>query len=69
MAVQLVRRRPARVELPSAAEGAQATAATLENGRYTQIVADLRDGAGLCDARIADEIAAWSGGGYAGLCP
>lgn len=53
---------------PDAAEGAQATAATLQNGRYTLIVADLRAGGGLCDSRLASEFAAWSGQGYSGLC-
>ena len=53
---------------PDATEGARATAATLGNGRYGLIVADLRAGGGLCDSRLASEFSAWSGYGYSGLC-
>jgi hypothetical protein len=53
---------------PDASEGAQATAVTLVNGHYALIVADLRDGTGLCDSRLAAEFATWSGSGYSGLC-
>lgn len=53
----------------SASQGAQATAATLANGRYPLIVAALRSGAGLCgDPSLAGEFLTWSGGGYSGVC-
>lgn len=53
----------------SASQGAQATAATLADGNYPRIVADLRSGRGLCsDPSIAGELSTWSGGGYTGVC-
>jgi hypothetical protein len=54
---------------PTAAEGAHATALTLANGYYPQIVAALRSGAGLCGNRsIAGELLTWSGNGYSEVC-
>ena len=54
---------------PNAAEGAQATAQTLANGWYPQILAALRAGAGLCgNPNLAAEFDTWSGGGYQGVC-
>jgi len=54
---------------PSAAEGARATALTLEDGYYPDIVAALRSGGGLCgDSSLAGEFLTWSGGGYQGVC-
>ena len=53
----------------SAAQGAQATAATLAGGRYPRIVAALKSGRGLCgDSSLAAEFLTWSGGGYSGVC-
>jgi len=55
---------------PTASEGAQATALTLEGGNwYPQIVAALRSGAGLCgNQAITDELLTWSGNGYGEVC-
>lgn len=54
---------------PNAAEGAQATALTLEDGYYPQIVAALRSGAGMCgNASLAGELLTWSGNGYSEVC-
>jgi hypothetical protein len=53
----------------SATQGAQATAATLADGRYPRIVAALKSGRGLCgDSSLAAEFLTWSGGGYSGVC-
>lgn len=52
---------------PSAAEGAEATARTLERG-YPAIVAALRSGGGLCGRSLAGEFLTWSGNGYSGVC-
>jgi hypothetical protein len=52
---------------PTAAEGAQATALTIENGRYPMILAALRSGAGICGSRFAGEVFLWSGG-YRKVC-
>lgn len=53
----------------SATQGAQATAATLADGRYPGIVAALRSGRGLCgDPSLAGEFLTWSGGGYSAVC-
>lgn len=53
---------------PTAIEGADATAVTLEEG-YPQITAALRSGAGLCgDPNIAGELLTWSGNGYGEVC-
>jgi hypothetical protein len=54
---------------PTASEGAQATAAALEDGYYPGIVAALRSGAGLCGRTdLAGEFLTWSGNGYSGVC-
>ena len=53
----------------SASQGAEATAATLANGRYPLIVAALRSGNGLCgNPSLAGEFLTWSGGGYSEVC-
>jgi hypothetical protein len=49
---------------PTVADGVAATAAYLERGNYTDILADLRAGAGLSDPNLASEIGLYSGGGY-----
>lgn len=51
---------------PTAAEGAQATAATL--GGYPAITAALRSGSGVCGTGFAAEFSRWSGGGYQEVC-
>jgi hypothetical protein len=54
---------------PTAAEGAEADALTLENGSYPLIVAALRAGTGLCgDPNLDAEFLTWSGNGYSGVC-
>lgn len=54
---------------PDATVGAQATAATLDDGYYPGIVAALRSGRGLCgDTSLAGEFLTWSGGGYSAVC-
>jgi hypothetical protein len=54
---------------PDAAEGAAATAATIANGNYPYIVADLAGGTGLCgDTATAAEFLTWSGNGYSAVC-
>jgi cell wall-associated NlpC family hydrolase len=53
---------------PNAAEGAQATAATLNDGWYPAIVAALRSGSGICGGGFASELSTWSGGGYTEVC-
>lgn len=53
---------------PTASEGAQATAVTLEDG-YPLIVAALRAGTGLCgNPNLDAEFLTWSGDGYSGVC-
>jgi len=54
-------------DYPTAAEGAQATALTLEGG-YPLIVAALRSGAGICGVGFASELGSWSGDGYSEVC-
>jgi hypothetical protein len=50
---------------PTAADGVQAIAQYLNRGNYTQILADLKAGAGLmADSSLASEISLYSGGGY-----
>ena len=50
---------------PTAADGIEATAQYLNRGNYTQILADLKAGAGLMsDSSLASEISLYSGGGY-----
>lgn len=54
---------------PDATTGAKATAATLVNGHYPGIVADLKSGRGLCgDSSLAGEFFTWSGNGYSSVC-
>jgi hypothetical protein len=54
---------------PTAAEGAEETARTLDDGRYPLIVAALDSGRGLCgDPALAGEFLTWSGGGYSSVC-
>jgi hypothetical protein len=53
---------------PTAADGVQAIAQYLNRGNYTQILADLKAGAGLMgDSSLASEISLYSGGGYAAI--
>jgi cell wall-associated NlpC family hydrolase len=52
---------------PTASEGAQATAATLEGG-YPLITAALRSGDGACGKSFADEFGEWSGYAYQEVC-
>jgi hypothetical protein len=54
-------------DYPTASEGAQATALTLEGG-YPLITAALRSGAGICGYGFAPEFARWSGDGYQEVC-
>lgn len=53
---------------PTASEGAEADARTLENGYYPSILAALRNGSGVCGSSFAGEFATWSGGGYQEVC-
>lgn len=54
---------------PNAAEGAEATAKTLADGWYPQILAALRAGNGLCgNSSLDGEFLTWSGNGYSGVC-
>ena len=53
-------------DYPTAAEGAQATAATISGG-YPLITAALRSGTGICGYRFAAELRRWSGG-YEEVC-
>jgi type II secretory pathway pseudopilin PulG len=52
----------------SPSEGAHATAATLDDGYYPQIVKALRAGTGLCGDSFAGELLTWSGNGYSEVC-
>jgi hypothetical protein len=50
---------------PTAADGVEAITQYLNRGNYTQILADLKSGAGLMsDSSLASEISLYSGGGY-----
>jgi hypothetical protein len=50
---------------PTAADGVEAIAQYLNRGNYTQMLADLKAGAGLMDdSGLASEISLYSGGGY-----
>lgn len=51
----------------SEAQGIEATAATLLNGDYNDVVAALRSGNGLCGQSFAG-LSEWSGGGYSQVC-
>jgi hypothetical protein len=48
---------------PTPTEGLTAIVVTLENGRYPQILAQLRAGVGLLSGAESD-LGLWSGGGY-----
>lgn len=52
---------------PSAQEGIQATAATIEGGNYADILMALRSGNGLCGRSWAG-LSTWSDGGYSQVC-
>lgn len=52
---------------PSSLEGIAATATTLLNGNYGDVVAALRSGRGLCGRSFAG-LSTWSGGGYSEVC-
>jgi cell wall-associated NlpC family hydrolase len=52
---------------PTAADGVQATAATLLGG-YPLIVVALRSGTGICGGGFGAELSTWSGGGYQEVC-
>lgn len=52
---------------PSAAVGAKATAATLENGRYDAVVSALRTGNPQPSSEMESEIRTWGTGGFADL--
>jgi hypothetical protein len=50
---------------PTVADGVEAITQYLNHGNYTQILADLKAGAGLMsDSSLASEISLYSGGGY-----
>lgn len=54
---------------PTAAVGAAATAATIANGLYPHVLADLQSGSGICgDTATAAEFLTWSGSGYSAVC-
>jgi hypothetical protein len=52
---------------PSAATGLTATAQTITNGYYPDLVAAFRSGAGVC-GKTFKGFATWSGGGYSSVC-
>ena len=49
---------------PTAADGIEAITDYLERGNYTDILAALKEGAGLSGSNLASEISLYSGGGY-----
>ena len=49
---------------PTVAEGVAATAAYLNNGSYSAILSDLKQGVGLSDPNLSSELAEYSGNGY-----
>lgn len=49
---------------PTVQDGIQATVAYLTTGSYDAIVSDLKNGAGLTDPSLGDEISEYSGNGY-----
>lgn len=51
----------------SEAQGLEATVATILGGDYSDIVAALRSGNGLCGQSFAG-LSTWSGGGYSQVC-
>lgn len=52
---------------PDAATGVAATAVTLRNGNYGDILSALASGGGLC-GRVFAGLSTWSGGGYSQVC-
>ena len=52
---------------PDVAEGVAATAVTLRNGNYGDILSALASGGGLCGRAFAG-LSTWSGGGYSQVC-
>jgi hypothetical protein len=49
---------------PTVQDGVQATAAYLNNGSYSQVLSDLKQGDGLSDPSLSSELSEYSGGGY-----
>lgn len=49
---------------PTVAEGVAAIAAYLNNGSYSGVLNDLKEGAGLSDPSLASELQEYSGNGY-----
>jgi len=49
---------------PTAQDGVEATAAYLNNGSYSGILSDLKQGVGLSDPSLSSELSEYSGGGY-----
>jgi hypothetical protein len=49
---------------PTAEDGVEATAAYLNNGSYSEILNDLKEGEGLSDPSLSSELSEYSGGGY-----
>lgn len=52
---------------PDAATGVAATAVTLRNGNYGDVLSALMSGHGLCGESLAG-LSTWSGGGYSEVC-
>lgn len=52
---------------PDVAEGVAATAVTMRNGNYGDVLAALASGGGLC-GRSFSGLSTWSGGGYSQVC-
>jgi hypothetical protein len=52
---------------PAPGEGVAATAVTLRNGNYGDILSALASGGGLCGQSLAG-LSTWSGGGYSQVC-
>lgn len=52
---------------PNAAVGVSASAVTLRNGNYGDILSALGSGRGLCGRWFAG-LSTWSGGGYSSVC-
>jgi hypothetical protein len=52
---------------PTSGEGVAATAETLHNGNYGDVLSALASGGGLCGRSLAG-LSTWSGGGYSQVC-
>jgi hypothetical protein len=52
----------------SLTEGATYSARTLLGGGYSDILAALRSGNGLCGSNVSSGLSTWSGGGYSSVC-